>query len=210
MTLFENRRDAGKQLASRLSQYKHHANAIVLGIPRGGIVVADEIAQALHAPLDVMITRKLGAPDNPELAIGAVASDGTLFLDRVLIHQLHISSEQVARERAAQLHEIRRRIELYRRDRPPLTLQNKLAILVDDGIATGATTIAALRALKNQNAARLVLAVPVAPPQVVSALRAECDEVVLLSTPEPFIAVGYFFRDFTQVTDEEVIEILNR
>ena len=209
MTPFENRRDAGKQLAAQLVYYEHNAQVIVLGIPRGGIVVADEIARALHAPLDVFIARKIRAPFNQELALGAVASDGTVFLDQALIHELHIPQKLVEHERDRQVHEIQRRIEIYRHGKPPLALKNKIVILVDDGIATGATTIAALRALKHQKPARIILAVPVAPLQVLPQLRAECDELVLLDAPEPFIAVGYFYEDFEQVTDEEVIKILH-
>ncbi len=208
MIKFHDRRDAGQQLAAKLAAYKQRTDAIVLGIPRGGIVVADEIARALHAPLDVFITRKIGAPFNHELALGAVASDGTLFLDQELVHQLHIPQRLVERAREKQLREIQRRVEMYRRDKPPLALENKIVILVDDGIATGATTFAALRALKTKNPARVILAVPIAPRQVVPLLRGECDEVVLLDTPEPFVAVGYFYRDFAQVTDKQVVEIL--
>ncbi len=210
MTLFSDRRDAGKQLAAQLVYYKHNTQVSVLGIPRGGIVVADEIARALHAPLDVFIARKIRAPFNEELALGAVASDGTVFLDRALIHELHIPQKLVEHERDNQMREIQRRAELYRHGKPPLALQDKIVILVDDGIATGATTIAALRALKHIHPARVILAVPVAPLQVLPQLRAECDELVLLDAPEPFIAVGYFYEDFEQVTDEQVVEILQQ
>lgn len=211
MIKFLNRRDAGQQLAAKLLGDHKGApqrDRIVLGIPRGGIVVADEIARALDAPLDVFITRKIGAPFNRELALGAVASDGTVFLDQALIHGLHIPQKLVERARDKQLREIQRRVEMYRRDKPPLALENKIVILVDDGIATGATTMAALRALKYKNPARIILAVPIAPRQVVPMLRAECDELVILDTPESFVAVGYFFQDFGQVSDKQVVEIL--
>lgn len=217
MTKFLNRRDAGQQLAAEI-QHKlilntatsAQNNIVVLGIPRGGVPVAEQVAHALHAPLDVFITRKIGAPSNRELALGAVASDGTVFLDPQLISALHISHRTIERERDAQLHEIQRRIALYRGGKPPLSVRDKTVILVDDGIATGATTIAALRALGHQHPARLILAVPVAPPQVIPQLRAECDELVVLHTPDPFMAVGYFYADFEQVTDEQVVEILKQ
>jgi putative phosphoribosyl transferase len=210
MTKFLDRRDAGQHLAAKLTHLHGREGVLVLGIPRGGIVVAAEIARALEAPLDVFITRKIGAPFNEELALGAVASDGTVFLDQQLIHQLHIPQKVVERERDKQLHEITRRTEMYRSGLTPLVLENKIVILTDDGIATGATTLAALRAVKKQNPARLILAVPVAPRQVVHQLQAECDELVLLDTPEPFVAVGYFYENFWQITDSQVVEILNR
>jgi predicted phosphoribosyltransferase len=218
MPRFRNRREAGIELAAQLlvnhgtgsasRDRALRADLVVLGIPRGGIVVAEQVALALHAPLDVFITRKIGAPYNPELAIGAVTSDGTVFLDRHLIEQLHISQKMVERERDAQAREIARQLQLYRRNKPPLLLEGKTVILVDDGIATGATTFAALRALKDRRASSVVLAVPVAPRQVVPQLRAECDELVILDSPEPFVAVGYFFEDFGQVSDAQVLEIL--
>jgi putative phosphoribosyl transferase len=204
-----DRCDAGQLLAARLGQYAKRADVIVLGIPRGGVVVAAEIARALSVPLDIYITRKIGAPFNAELAIGAVASDGTVFVDRRLAHELHMSDRDITRAADVQKHEIQRRMDLYRRNRPPLIVQNKTVILVDDGIATGATTIAALRALQKQNPQRVILAAPVAPPQVIPLLRAECDEVIVLATPEQFVAVGCFYTDFEQVTDEEVLELLN-
>lgn len=209
MICFTDRRDAGKRLAAKLTHYKNNPSAIVLGIPRGGVVVAQEIARALDVPLDVFITRKLGAPMNAELAIGAVASDGAVLLDQQLIQQLHISPKFIEHERAKQMREMQRRLEMYRRGKPPLGLQNKIVILVDDGIATGATVFAALRALKNQNPTRVILAVPVAPRQVLPQLRAACDELELLDAPEPFVAVGYFYQDFEQVADEEVVRILS-
>src|SRR5581483_2460944 len=190
MEKFLDRREAGQRLAEKLIALKGQSAVIVLGIPRGGIVVADEIAQALDAPLDVFITRKIGAPFNHELALGAVASDGTVFLDQALIHQLHIPRILVEHERKKQLREIARRVSLYRGSRAPLIVENKIVILVDDGIATGSTTIAALRALRKQNPQRIILAVPVAPRPSLPILRAECDELVILDSPEPFVAVG--------------------
>lgn len=206
--IFEDRRQAGKLLARQLSRYAKKGNVIVLGIPRGGVVVADEVAIALEAPLDVFIARKIGAPFNHELAIGAIASDGTVFLDQALISELGVSAKQVELEREEELREIQRRVEMYRSGALAYPLENRIAILVDDGVATGATTVAALRALKKQNPERRILAIPVAPRQVVPILSAECEELVLLDTPDPFYAVGCFYRDFGQTTDEDVVRIL--
>lgn len=208
MTRFANRRDAGQRLAAKLRAYQNRADVIVLGIPRGGMVVAAEIARALHVPLDVFIARKIGAPHNEELAIGAMAGDGTVFLDELLIRELRLPEALVQRAQEIQKQEIERRAKLYRGDRPPLQLQDKTVIVTDDGVATGATTIATLRALRQHKPARLLLAVPVAPRQVLPLLRAECDTVIVLDTPEPFVAVGYFYADFEQVTDAEVTDIL--
>jgi len=209
MIRFSNRRDAGQQLAAKLTAYKDKPDVIVLGIPRGGVVVAAQVARALNVPLDIFITRKIGAPFNHELALGAVASDGTVVLDEPLIHELRVPRRLIERETEIQKREIRRRLELFRKDRPALALENKTVIVVDDGIATGSTIIAALRALRHSRPARLVLAVPVAPAQAVPQLRAECDELVLLDTPEPFMAVGFFYEDFEQVTDEEAVNLLH-
>lgn len=208
MTRFRDRREAGQQLARKLRAYQDCADAVVLGIPRGGIVVAAEIAFALRTSLDVFIAHKIGAPFNEELAIGAIAGDGTVFLDNALIRELHLPEDRVRQARETQLREIERRANLYRRDRASLQLQDKIVIVADDGVATGATTMATLRALRRQNPARLMLAVPVAPRQVVPLLRAECDELIVLEAPEPFVAVGYFYEDFEQVTDEQVIAYL--
>ncbi len=163
MIRFSNRRDAGQQLAAKLTAYKDKPDVIVLGIPRGGVVVAAQVARALNVPLDIFITRKIGAPFNHELALGAVASDGTVVLDEPLIHELRVPRRLIERETEIQKREIRRRLELFRKDRPALALENKTVIVVDDGIATGSTIIAALRALRHSRPARLVLAVPVKP-----------------------------------------------
>lgn len=210
MPIFHNRRDAGKQLATHLEQFQNRPDAIVLGIPRGGIVVADEIARALHVPLDVFITHKLGAPKNPELAIGAIAGDGTLVLDQPSIQQLGISEKLVEQEYAKQMREIKRRTKLFRHNKPPLVLQDKIIIVADDGIATGATVLVALIALRKQKPARLIIAAPVAPAHILPELRRHCDELVLLVTPADFYAVGYFFENFGQVEDDQVVEILKR
>ncbi|MEW6031903.1 MAG: phosphoribosyltransferase [Bacillota bacterium] len=207
--LFSDRRDAGRRLAKELARASL-PDPVVLGIPRGGVIVADEVARTLGAPLDLVIPRKIGAPGNPELAIGAVAQDGTLVADEALVKALGVSQRYLEAETQRQRAEIERRLSLYRQGRPAVDLAGASAIVVDDGIATGATVLAALRGVRAQGPARLVLAVPVAPPDTLERLRAETDEIVCLATPEPFYAVGQFYRHFEQTSDEEVFEIMER
>ena len=206
--MFEDRREAGQLLAQRLQDLKNIPDVVVLGIPRGGVVVAAEIAHMLNAPLDVYITRKLGAPGNPELAIGAVAEDGTVVLDEESIAFLRVPESYLEEERRRQQEEIRRRADRYRRGRPPVPLEGKRVILVDDGVATGHTVEAAIRALRQQPIKELILAVPVGPPTTIARLRALVDRLEVLSEPEVFWAVGMFYRDFRQVSDEEVEALL--
>jgi predicted phosphoribosyltransferase len=200
--MFKNRTDAGQKLADVLDDRGVEAD-IVLAIPRGGLPVGRAVADALDAPLDIVAARKLGAPGNPELAIGAVASDGTVWLNESMIRDLAVGEtyidERIEEERAAALE----KVERYRADRPPLELRGKTVLIVDDGIATGATTIACLRQAKNQGAGRVVLAVPVAPPATVERLTAEADEVICVETPPHFGAVGQFYDSFGQVSDSE-------
>jgi len=205
---FRDRREAGQLLAKQLGFIKGREGVIVLGIPRGGVVVAHEVAQAIGAPLDVYITRKIGAPYNPELAIGAVASDGGMVLDRDLIQQLGVPEDYVEKETERQRQEIERRTREYRGDRPPLQLAGKTVVVVDDGVATGATTMATLRALKEQEPKELVLAVPVGPPDTIRELGKEADRVICLSTPRLFWAVGAFYAVFDQTSDAEVKQLL--
>lgn len=206
--LFKDRTDAGKQLAARLHFLHGQPNLSVLGIPRGGVVVAAEIARALAAPLDVFIAHKLGAPFNPELAIGAITSTGEVLLDETLVVELRLSNKDIEREIVYQRQEIARRLEVYRQHRPPLDVQNKTVVIVDDGVATGSTMLAALRALRQARPARVILAIPVGPPETIQRLGLECDQVVVHATPEPFWAVGRFYTHFGQTSDEEVIELL--
>ncbi|MBC7250665.1 MAG: phosphoribosyltransferase [Anaerolineae bacterium] len=205
---FRDRREAGQKLAEALSFLQGQKDVLVLGIPRGGVVVAAEVARALGAPLDVFITRKIGAPGNPELAIGAVASSGELVIDEGLVLGLGVSPRYVEEETERQKQEIARQMTLYRGHRPPPQLTGKTVVLIDDGVATGATTLAALRALRASAPAELILAIPVGPPDTVERLSAEADRVVCLHTPAWFWAVGAFYEDFSQTPDEEVIRLL--
>ena len=205
---FRDRHDAGQRLAEALAFLKGRKDLLVLGIPRGGVVVAAEVARALGAPLDVFIARKIGAPGNPELAIGAVASSGDVVLDERLIAGLRVPADYIEAETARQRQEIARRMAAYRGDRPPPKLAGKTVVLVDDGVATGATTLAALRALRAAKPAELILAVPVGPPDTIARLSAEADQVICLHTPAWFWAVGAFYVDFSQTTDEEVVRLL--
>ncbi|MBI4786180.1 MAG: phosphoribosyltransferase [Chloroflexi bacterium] len=207
--VFRDRKDAGRQLAARLAFLKDEKDLVVLGIPRGGVVVAAEVAQALNAPLDIFIAHKLGAPFSPELAIGALASTGEIFLDDALIAVLGIPEQRIQHEIECQRIEIARRLELFRSNRPALQVEGKTVIVVDDGIATGSTMLASLRALRKQSPARLLLAIPVAPAEAVKMLERECDGVIVLETPEPFWAVGRFYRDFKQVEDSQVSKLLD-
>ncbi len=205
---FQDRREAGQLLAEELSSLRGTQDLIILGIPRGGVVVAYEVAKALSAPLDVYITRKIGAPFNPELAVGAVASDGTLVLDHDLIARVGASDDYIQTETERQRQEIERRMAAYRGARSAPDLQAKTVILVDDGVATGATVLASLRAIKHHQPAQLILAIPVGPPDTIRLLSQEADRVVCLFTPEVFWAVGSFYSVFDQTTDAEVVQLL--
>jgi len=207
--IFRDRRDAGEQLAARLSFLKDEPDLYVLGIPRGGVVVAAEIARALNAPLDVFIAHKIGAPFNPELAIGALTESGQVLFYQDLIDHLGFSAVEVTRAVDSHRLEISRRQATFRQDRPPLEVAGKKIVLVDDGVATGSTVLVSLRALRKQAPARLILAIPVGPADTLAQLARECDKAVVLSTPEPFWAVGRFYASFAQTSDEEVIALLN-
>ena len=204
--MFEHRHEAGDQLASALAP-RVRGPATVLAIPRGGVVVGAVVARALRAPLDVVIPRKLGAPGNPELAIGAVAPGVRVFHDRT-IRQLGVSEGYLEAEAARQEQEILRREGAYRGAAAPAPVAGRTAIVVDDGVATGATAVAALRWAREAGAARVVFAAPVGPRAARARLEPECDEVILLLEPPGFLAVGEWYRDFDQVSDDEVIRLL--
>jgi putative phosphoribosyl transferase len=206
--IFADRVEAGERLGEALRPLAG-SNAVALAIPRGGVIVGEAAARALGAPLDVVVPRKIGAPGNPELAIGAVAP-GIRVLDRRMVGGLGVSDAYLDREIAAQEAEIERRQHAYRQGRPPQPVEGRVAIVVDDGVATGSTAVAALRWAREQGAARVVLAVPVAPPQSLERLHGEADDVVVLETPSPFFAVGEWYRDFDQTTDRQVVEALAR
>jgi predicted phosphoribosyltransferase len=203
--LFADRTDAGRRLGERLAGVE--GVVVVLGIPRGGVVVAVEVAAALGAPLDVVVPRKIGAPFNPELGLGAIAP-GVRVLDERLIRELGVPDSYLEREIAAQEREIERRLEVYRGGRPPVDVRDSIAIVVDDGVATGGTAIAALRWARAAGAREVVLAIPVAPPQAIPMLETEADRVVALATPDRFHAVGQWYRDFDQVADRAVVAAL--
>jgi putative phosphoribosyl transferase len=206
---FRNRRAAGQELAAPLLKYRG-TPLLVLALPRGGVPVGYEIAKALDAPLDIIVVRKLGAPGQPELGIGAVV-DGDhpqSVLNEDVMRDLNISDEYVRREMQEELEEIRRRQERYRSGGPPVPIDGRTVIVVDDGVATGGSMHAALRGLRWAHPRQLVLAIPVAPPETIESLRPEADEVVCLRVPQLFYAVGQFYEDFRQTTDEEVIRLL--
>jgi putative phosphoribosyl transferase len=208
MTVFLDRVDAGKRLAATLKDFSAK-NGVVLAIPRGGVVVGYEIAKALNLPLDVVIPRKIGAPENPELAIGAVAEDETAILDNQLIKYLGVSQEYLHIEIEHQKQEIKRRLKLYRQDVSYPNLKGLDVIVVDDGIATGSTMKATLASVKNRGANSITVAIPVGPPSTIAELQKMADRVVCLYTPEYFQAIGEFYNDFSQTSDEEVTKLLH-
>ena len=203
----KDRADAGRRLAARLAGYQDET-PIVLALPRGGVPVGAEVSRALGAPLDIFIARKLGAPEQPELGIGAVAQGGLLVLNERIVRALKLSEEHVKRAAEEELREVGRRLRLLRGDRPEPEVRGRTVILVDDGLATGATARAAILALRERGPGRLVLAVPVCPPRTADLLLREVDDLVFLETPADFYAVGYYYEDFQQVSDEEVVRLL--
>ena len=209
MAYFSDRVEAGKRLASAMRDFDGK-NGIVLAIPRGGVVVGYEIAKALSLPLDVIIPRKIGAPDNPELAIGAMTEDGTIILDDNLITYIGVPRDYIKAESERQKHEIERRLKLYRQNEPYPSLKGLDVVIVDDGIATGSTMKAALASVKNRGASTVTVAVPVGPPSTIKELKKQAARVVCLYTPEYFQAIGQFYTDFNQTTDEEVIQLLKQ
>lgn len=208
-TLFRDRVDAGVKLANELINYKKE-NPVILAIPRGGVVVGYEVAKKLEAPLDIVVPRKIPAPLNPELGMGAVMQDGTVIIDEQIKNYLAVPDEYIREEVKKQIKEIERRMKTYRGDRTPLPLENKVVILVDDGVATGVTMIAAIRSIRRQNPKKVVVAVPVGPSSTTQKIREEADEVIVLVSYEPFEAVGQFYTDFRQTTDDEVINFLQK
>jgi predicted phosphoribosyltransferase len=207
---FRDRREAGRVLAEQLRRYAGRADVIVLGLPRGGVPVAFEVARELHAPLDVFIVRKLGVPGYEELAMGAIASGGVRVLNEDVVRQLAQPERVIEQVTAEEKRELQRREIEYRDGRPAPELRGRTLIIVDDGLATGATMRAAVMALKQREVAAIVVGVPVAAPETCAEIRQEVDEVVCATTPASFHAVGQFYEDFSQTTDEEVRELLAR
>ena len=206
--MFRNRQHAGELLAALLSGYRSQPNTLVLALPRGGVPVAAVLARGLGLPLDVFPVRKLGAPSQPEFAMGAIAVNGLVVLHRAAIANLHVPQSTIDTVIAREHTELLRQEQAYRESRPPLILAGKIAILVDDGLATGYTMLAAIRAVREQHPARIVVAVPIAPTETVELLRPEADEVVCVHTPRELFAIGQFYEDFTQTTDDQVREAL--
>jgi putative phosphoribosyl transferase len=206
--IFADRREAGRFLASKLKEYADRPDVLVLALPRGGVPVAYEVAQALHAPLDIFLVRKLGLPGREELAMGAIASGGVIVLNEDVVRALGITQDVLESVIAAEHKELERRERSYRGDRPPPDVRGRTVILVDDGLATGSTMRAAVAALRRQGPARIVVAVPIGAPETCSEFEREADDVICAVTPEPFYAVGLWYGDFSQTTDEEVRELL--
>ncbi len=210
MTRFRDRRDAGRKLADKLLSLEsdYGPDPLVLGLPRGGVPVAYEVARALEAPLDVFVVRKLGSPGREELAMGAIASGGVRVLNHEVIRSLGVSQADIERVARQEGRELERRERRYRGDRAPLAVKGRTVILVDDGLATGASMRAAVTALRQQAPARIVVAVPTAAPETCAEFRAEVDEIVCAETPRPFYGVGMWYESFPQTSDEEVQALL--
>jgi putative phosphoribosyl transferase len=209
MLLFADRTDAGRQLAEMLAEYADDPSVVVLALPRGGVPVGYEVARRLHAPLDVYIVRKLGVPGHEELAMGALASDGTCVVDDDLIDALHVDGSALDEVVRREVDELRRREAAYREVRPRIDIAGKTVILVDDGLATGASMRAAATALRERHPAAIVIAVPVAAARTCASLERIVDRLVCLYTPEPFHAVGLYYQDFAQTGDDEVRRFLS-
>jgi len=207
---FKDRAHAGRWLAERLSRYANCPDVLVLALPRGGVPVAFEIARALHTQLDIFLVRKLGVPGQEELAMGAIATGGVCVLNEDIITYLGISQEEIDPVVAEQQKELERRERTYRVNRPPPDLRGRTVILVDDGLATGSTMRAAVSAVRKQLPAKIVIAVPIAAPAVCDDFKEEVDEIVCGLTPEGFFAVGFWYQDFSQTTDEEIRDLLSR
>lgn len=206
--IFQNRTEAGRELAKQLTSYQDSKDVIAVGLARGGVVVAAALARALNIALDVIIVRKIGAPDNPELALGAIAEKGSGVFNDDLIALLGVSKEYIKKETERQREIVKMRKELYLEGSATLDFAGKTILLVDDGIATGASMKVAIASIKQQNAGKIIVTVPVAPPEARLAMAALVDEVVCLSEPSRFPAVGAFYKEFAQVTDEEIVSLI--
>ena len=210
MKPFKNRLQAGQLLAAQLDVYAHRPDVVVLGLPRGGVPVAHAVAEALEVPLDIMLVRKLGVPGHEEYAMGAIACNGQRVLNSDAVDMLHISEQVIDAVARREWQEIQRREKCYRGERAALPLQGCTVILIDDGLATGSTMLAAVQAVRSDHPASVIVAVPVAASETCEKLRTEVDELICLYTPEDFRAVGIWYDDFTQTTDDEVIDLLQQ
>ena len=207
---FANRTEAGRLLAEELKAYASRNDVVVLGLPRGGVPVAYEVAKHLHVPFDVFIVRKLGVPGFEELAAGAIASGGVRVLNEDVVRAIPYAAEAIEAVTAKETAELQRREQIYREGRPAPALRDKIVILVDDGVATGATMRAAVKALRERSAAKIIVAVPVGPPDTCDELAREADEAICLTTPPFFQAVGQYYEDFSQTSDDDVRELLTK
>jgi len=207
--MFRNREEAGELLAQELIQFRNDPSAILLALPRGGVTVAYQLSLALHLPLDVLITRKIGAPGNPEYALGAVSETGAVYWNQEALAGLSLTERQLSAAVQAQQKEVTRRVALYRQGRPFPDLNDRTVILVDDGLATGATFFASVATARQGNPRRVIGAIPVGPRSTVEEARKLVDQLIVLRVPDPFYAVGNFYRDFEQVEDREVLQYLN-
>jgi len=206
---FKNREEAGRRLVERLIQYRDDPTAIIVALPRGGVAVGYQLSLGLHLPLDLFIARKLGAPDNPEYALGAVGETGTVYLNPEAMVAFHLSRSDIQMSIQMQQQEIARRQGLYRQGRQLPTLTDRIVILVDDGIATGSTFFASAQSIRQLKPRRLIGAIPVGPVEIIGEARPQVDELIVLATPDPFWAVGNHYIDFAQVSDHDVVEYLN-
>lgn len=208
--LFKDRQHGGKLLANLLDKYRDNPNAVVIGLPRGGVVTAYEVADQLHLPLDIICARKIGAPYNPEFAIGAITETGDSYLNQDVIDRLDIPKEYLDETIKQESKEAARRVELYKKNHPPIDLKDKIVILIDDGIATGATAKAAIKTLKGKKAKKIIVATPVAAPDTMNEIKEQVDEAVCLAAPVFFQAVGQFYEKFDQTTDQEVMDLMKK
>lgn len=208
--IYRDRTEAGRILARHVTPMVSDCQPLILALPRGGVPVGFEVARPLHAELDVFLVRKLGLPGREELAIGAIASGGVRVLNRELIEELQLPQDVISRVTAIEEEELKRREHLYRQNRPPIAVRDRTVVLVDDGLATGASMMASVRALRPQNPRRIVVAVPVAASETCEQFRREADEIICPATPEPFTAVGAWYDDFSQITDIEVRKLLEQ
>ena len=206
--IYRDRQEAGQKIAQRLERFRDLSGVVVLGLARGGVVVAAEVARILKLPLEAIVVKKIGAPNNPELALGAVSEDGQVYIEQELVLRLGVDQKKLESEVARQLQSVSRARSFYDSDTTPLPLANKTAILVDDGVATGATLLAAIQAVRSRGAGQVIVAIPVTSREALVKLREAADEVIYLQAPSVFLAVGNFFENFDQVTDAEVARFL--